>query len=105
MSTQCKQYKVSIFGKEYTLRSDDSVELVSTVAQMVDTHMHAISHTTGSKDVSLIAVLTAIKLAHMLQSIELEAANHYYHQDSLVNKIDQTLHMLDANFSFTGAQQ
>jgi cell division protein ZapA (FtsZ GTPase activity inhibitor) len=96
MSAPCKQYKVFIFGKEYTLISDDSVEMVSTVAQIVDTHMHAISDTTGSKDVCLIAVLTAIKLAHALHSTQSEVTSQLYNQDLLVNKIDQTLRMLDS---------
>lgn len=96
MSAQCKQYKVSVFGKEYILVSDDSIELVSAVAQIVDTHMHAIANTMGSKDVSLIAVLTAIKLAHALHGTQSELTSHLQNQNVLVNKIDQTLHMLDS---------
>jgi cell division protein ZapA (FtsZ GTPase activity inhibitor) len=95
MNAQRKQYKVSIFGKEYTLISDDSIEIVSAVAQVVDTHMHAIADTTGSQDTCLIAVLTAIKLAHSLHGAQSEATGQLHNQNLLVNKIDQTLHMLD----------
>ncbi|RTL06997.1 cell division protein ZapA [Candidatus Dependentiae bacterium] len=96
MSTQCKQYKVTIFGQEYTLKSDDSLETVSNVAQLVDMHMHDISAKTGSKDISLIAVLTAIKLAHSLHVSHLESNNQAASQQVLIHKIDQTLHMLDS---------
>lgn len=96
MSVQCKQYKVTIFGQEYTLKSDDSVEIVSAVAQLVDMHMHEIATKTASKDTCLIAVLAAIKLAHALHIAQSEITSQLYNQNVLVNKIDQTLHMLDS---------
>lgn len=96
MSTHCKQYTVTIFGKEYTLKSDDPVETVSIVAQLVDTHMHEIAIKTGSKDTSLIAILTAIKLAHALHASQKDANSQLCTQNILISKIDQTLQMLDS---------
>lgn len=93
---QCKQYKITIFGQEYTLKSDDSIEVISSIGQLVDTHMHDIATKTGSKDTSLIAVLTAIKLAHDLHFLQSESNSLQHKENVLINKIDQTLHMLDS---------
>lgn len=78
------------------MKSDDSLEIVSNVAQLVDMHMHDIAAKTGSKDIGLIAVLTAIKLAHSLHISHIESNNQVYSQNVLINKIDQTLQMLDS---------
>jgi cell division protein ZapA (FtsZ GTPase activity inhibitor) len=87
-----ESYKVSIFGEQYTVRTDESPELIAQAATFVDSTMKEIA--CASKfDTKSIAVLTALRIAHkMIVADQMQVQN-----EALINFIDQELMKLGFN--------
>lgn len=71
--------KVTIFGDQYTLRTDLPDEAVMCAASMVDTMMKEIARAGMKDDAKSIAVLTALRLAHQLNSAPMSPDNSAAH--------------------------
>ena len=86
-------YKVSIFGDQYTVKTDESIELIAQAASLVDSTMKEIA--CASKfDTKSIATLAALKIAH-----QMIAAKHMHNQnEALISFIDQELTKLGLPF-------
>ena len=79
-------YKVSIFGDQYTVRTDEPGDLIVKAAAMVDSTMKEIA-CTANLDAKSVAVLTALRIAHqMMASCQSHAGN-----EGLADFIDQEL--------------
>ncbi len=61
-----KSVKVTIYGREYTLRGDASPEYVQKVAGLVDRKMREIASESDLVSVSKVAILAAVNLADEL---------------------------------------
>ena len=79
-------YKVSIFGDQYTIRTDESSDLIVKAASLVDSTMKEIAGV-SSLDTKSIAVLAALRIAHHMMSAEEKQANN----EALISYIDQEL--------------
>lgn len=89
MMQKAGQYKVSIFGENYTIRSDESPDLIVQAADLVDSTMKEIACNTHF-DAKSIAVLAALRLAYQVNSCEIQQGKG----ELLVNFIDQELERL-----------
>jgi cell division protein ZapA (FtsZ GTPase activity inhibitor) len=96
MNGECKNYKVTIFGNEYTLVSDESFESVCGVALQVDMMMREIANKTLSKDPTHIAVLAAIKTTHALLECKGNTTDIGQRHELLIKQVDQVLSMLNS---------
>jgi len=56
--------KVSIFGEQYTIVSDEQIDRIVKAAQLVDAMMHEGAQA-GASDIKRLAVLVALKCANM----------------------------------------
>lgn len=79
-------YKVSIFGDQYTVKTDESSDLVVKAAYCVDLTMKEIAGV-SNLDTKSIAVLAALRIAHrMISAEQCQEGN-----EALVHYIDQEL--------------
>ena len=82
-------YKVSIFGDQYTIKTDESPELIAKAASLVDSTMKEIA--CASKfDSKSIAVLAALRIAHKM----LIASQSQAQYEALIACIDHELAIL-----------
>ena len=79
-------YKVSIFGDQYTIKTDESNDLVVKAAALVDSTMKEIAHA-SNLDVRSIAVLAALRIAHQM----MVASQNQTGNEALIHLIDQEL--------------
>ena len=79
-------YKVSIFGDQYTVKTDESSDLIEKAATMVDSTMKEIAGA-SKLDTKSIAVLAALRIAHQIVSADQSHVN----AEGLINFIDQEL--------------
>lgn len=82
-------YKVSIFGDQYTIKTDESSEFIMQAATLVDSTMKEIA-CSSRFDTKSIAVLAALRIAY--QRIAADCTQTQ--QEALVNYIDQELSKL-----------
>jgi len=89
-----KSYKVQIFEEHYVLVSDDHESFVLKASEIVDATMKEISHQSGITDSKKIAVLSAIRIAHIL--LDYEQKIHETHRNivALEEYTDQELSIL-----------
>jgi Cell division protein ZapA. len=87
-----ESYKVSIFGDQYTIKTDESHDLIAKAAALVDSAMKEIA--CASKfDTKSIAVLAALRIAHQMMLAGQVQANN----EALISLIDQELTKLNIN--------
>lgn len=91
MKNEAKPYKVLIFGDQYNLVSDESEDVVSRSASLVDLHMREIAQKLPSLDEKKVAVLSALRLASQLVSSQLEYESNKNKQEALIQLIDQQI--------------
>ncbi len=87
-----KSVKVTIYGREYTLRGDAAPEYVQKVAQLVDRRMREIAEQSGIAVTSKIAILAAVNLADELLR---ERQQHQQAVELLEERTAQMTAMLD----------
>ena len=88
MTSAVKNYKVTIFGDQYTLASDETGDTLMHAASMVDDLMKEISQQAKVTDPKKIAVLVALQMA--CKALDLEA-KHMAHNEKLIDRINQEL--------------
>jgi cell division protein ZapA (FtsZ GTPase activity inhibitor) len=86
MMQKAGQYKVSIFGEHYTVRSDESPDNIVQAAELVDSTMKEIS-SKAHLDAKSIAILAALRLAYQVQNY----SDHKVKEELLVSFIDREL--------------
>lgn len=79
-------YKVSIFGDQYTLKTDESGDLIVKAAALVDSTMKEIA-CASKLDAKSTAVLAALRIAHQMMSADQYQASN----EALINFINQEL--------------
>lgn len=89
-----KNYKVQIFGDQYTLVSDEAEDSLIKAATLVDEIMQSISKSYQIADSSKIAVLTALRIVHKSIILEEELDRNEQKMAVLVNLIDQDIFSL-----------
>lgn len=91
MNTEKKQYKVSIFGENYVLVSDEASDTFFKSVEYVDSLMKEISEKSRLTDVKKLAVLVALQAASSMfaQERNVEKANDSV--ASLIHQIDKEL--------------
>lgn len=85
-------YKVSIFGDQYTIKTDESGDLIVEAAALVDSTMKEIA-CASKLDAKSIAVLAALRITHQMMS----AGQNQASNERLITFIDQELIKLGLN--------
>ncbi|MCX5921990.1 MAG: cell division protein ZapA [Candidatus Dependentiae bacterium] len=91
MIKNVKNYKVTIFGDQYSLMSDESEETIVQAAALVDSLMREIAQYSKVSDGKKIAVLTALRIASRVSALESEHEMIKHHKEKLIDQIDQEL--------------
>lgn len=86
-----KSYKVTIFGDQYTLMSDESEQHVVQAAAIVDAIMKEIAQKSKISDPKKYAVFAALQLASKLTILESEVRSNDLAKERLLGKIEQEL--------------
>jgi cell division protein ZapA len=89
-----KSYKVQIFEEHYVLVSDQSEAFVLKAAEIVDAAMKEISQKSTITDTKKIAVLSALRIADLLLTIEKKYQEEQQKAVAIENYIDQELSIL-----------
>jgi len=84
-----QEYKVSIYGDLYTLKSDEPSDRVVQAASMVDSMMKEIAGTTHV-DAKNLAVMAALILANKLLAVD-KQQHDSVQNEKIINFIDQEL--------------
>ncbi|MCK5076331.1 MAG: cell division protein ZapA [Calditrichia bacterium] len=87
--------KVSIFGKDYTLRSDVGEEHIKKVAHFLDERMKMFAGQLSRKDPLRIAVLSALNIADELFRERIEKDKTLHHVDKETKEILETVKNLE----------
>ena len=95
MMNEKKSYKVQIFEEPYVLISDQSEEHVSKAASLVDAMMKDISCQSTITDIKKIAVLSALRLADMVLTLEKKYQQEQDKQSGLIGYLDQEMSHLN----------
>lgn len=92
MDTEKQTVKVNIYGLEYSIKVDDDMEYVQSVANYVNEIMLEIDKSMSSKTPLKIAILTALNIADELfkKRKEVEDLRNLLNKDSerLIEKIN-----------------
>ena len=86
-----KNYKVTIFGDQYSLASDESGESIVQAATIVDTLMKEIAQHSKIADPKKIAVLAALQIACKAAVLESESDAIKCQERKLIDHINQEL--------------
>jgi len=91
MINKTKNFKVTIFGDQYTLASDEAEERVLKAARLLDTLMQEISQSSKITDAKKIAVLAGLRIASQLVALESEQEAVILQNKKLIDQIDREL--------------
>lgn len=91
MMNNKKSYKVTIFGDQYTLVSDETEQSVVQSATLVDTFMKEIATASKISDQKKIAVLAALRLASKLLALESEVSLSDTEKEKLLRRVEKEL--------------
>lgn len=91
MIHKTKNYKVTIFGDQYTLASDEAEEHVIKTARLLDILMQEISQASKLTDAKKIAVLAGLRIASQLVTRESEQEAVNLQNKKLIDRIDREL--------------
>lgn len=91
MINKAKNYKVTIFGDQYALASDEAEEHIIKTARLLDTLMQEISQASKVTDAKKIAVLAGLRIASQLVALESEQEAVSLQNKKLIDQIDREL--------------
>lgn len=86
-----KNIKVTIFGDEYSLVTDESHDQIKQAAHLVDTYMQEIVHKGFLSNEKKIAVLGALRLASKVMQLETIVQNEQKKEQDLIALLDRAL--------------
>lgn len=91
MINKNKQYKVTIFGDEYSLISNESEEHVKAAAHIVDLLMRDIASKGSVQQDKKVMVLAALQLASKTLLLEQELADKKLQEERSISLINTAL--------------
>jgi len=86
-----KSYKVTIFGDQYTLVSDESETHIVQAAAAVDALMKEIADKSKVSDSKKYAIFAALQLASKLINLESEVRTNNLAKEKLLCKLEKDL--------------
>lgn len=89
MTNKCECYRVSVFGEQYVLQSDESAQHVLDAAALVESCMKSITARHTTLDSKKVAVLAAIQLASQLLQKDAAVSDTCTLRQDIVALIDQ----------------
>lgn len=95
------QVKITIRGRQYTVRGDEAGGDIQQIAREVDARMAEVASHTRSFDEYTIALLTALNLASELQQLRRQVATRL---DDFDREVASVAAMLEAVLPEDGAQ-
>lgn len=94
MKNEYRSCKISIFGDEYALRSDETAEHMAQAASMVDVAMREIAQVSSVGDAKKIAVLSALRIASKLLHLQEEIAINKRQEAELLSRLESDISSL-----------
>jgi len=91
MDVQAKSCKVTIFGDEYTLLSNETEAHVIESAKLIDSCMQEIASKAKISDGKKVAVLAALRIASRVLQLEAQQEKKEHQLKSLVQELDSEL--------------
>jgi cell division protein ZapA len=86
------QIRVTIFGSEYTLRSDSNENYVNEIAMYIDNKMREIDRTQALKSTTRVAILAALNIAD-------ELFQERIYRKKLLDQINEESRKINQNLS------
>lgn len=83
-----KKYKAHIFGETFSLVSDEPEQLVFEAVELVDNSMKEVSSRNALLDARKAAVLSALKIALKLKSLEQMLEEERSQSSRILNVLD-----------------
>ncbi len=93
MTREVEYFNVTVFGESLTLASDEGAPAVEELVRRVDFLMQQTAHKMRHPDEKKVAILTALKLAREVASLEAVANFKQQHETKLINLIERELAM------------
>jgi cell division protein ZapA (FtsZ GTPase activity inhibitor) len=94
MNSEVKNYKVTIFGNQYSILSDEPYDQVHESVAMLDTMMQEMAKKNQISNTNTLAVLVALKVVHSLREYTALSNQQEAVHGDLVRHMDQTLKIL-----------
>jgi cell division protein ZapA (FtsZ GTPase activity inhibitor) len=91
MIGEAKNYKITIFGDQYTLATDESEEHIIQTTRMLDAIMKEIAQASKLQDSKKVAVLAGLRLASQLVALQTEQSAVNAINKKLIDQIDREL--------------
>jgi cell division protein ZapA len=88
MSTESKSIRVSIYGRDYSIKGGSDDEYIRTLAAHVDSVMRSVADRTGSLSSGRVAILAALNIADEMFK---EREHFREFTDSLAQKLGEVL--------------
>ena len=86
--------KVTIFGSEYVLSSEESEEYTSKISNFVNQKMHQIAETENTGDTTRIALMAAFDIANQIVHQRTRRRDDHIRVDEALGRLEQ--HIDDA---------
>jgi cell division protein ZapA (FtsZ GTPase activity inhibitor) len=94
MKNEMKNYKVTIFGVQYSLKSDDQEEQVVQAASFVDFVMRDIVEKSGLQDKQKVSVLASLQIAQEKTILENLLTKNSLLVNGLIQRLDHAMDTL-----------
>ena len=97
MTESANLVKVSILGKEYTVKAPADAEYIKQIAEYVDEKMKDVHESLGQdKSLSRVAILSAMNISDELFNARKEKANI---TDNIGGRISSIIELIDENLA------
>lgn len=93
MTNENECYRISVFGEQYTLQSDEPAQRVLEAATLVDSLMKEIAAQHVTLESKKVAVLAAIRIASMFLEKEAACAKEFTVKQEIIDLLEQELHI------------
>lgn len=94
MNNELKSFKVTIFGNQYTLVSDEPQATILEAAATLDALMQELAGKYTLQNAQTIAILAALKSMSNARELQVTLEQHAIAHTSLIKEIEQSLRLL-----------
>jgi cell division protein ZapA (FtsZ GTPase activity inhibitor) len=91
MKNERRSYKVTIFGDEYALMSDELEEHMAQAASLVDVAMREIDQSARIGNSKKVAVLAAMRIASKLLHLQRDVEKNKQREYELASRIEEDI--------------
>jgi cell division protein ZapA (FtsZ GTPase activity inhibitor) len=91
MKNERRSYKVTIFGDEYALMSDELEEHMAQAASLVDVAMREIDQSARIGNSKKVAVLAAMRIASKLLHLQRDVEKNRQREYELASRIEEDI--------------